>query len=111
MQALRTLRRAFCTADAPGLHKTITKHWMKKEIHKANGMVDSLILRDIPIDDLALTYLIEGNLEEDKHKEAYDYVFYALLHDQVLDIEIYRYLLEKSHGMDTSYLTLLYNLV
>ncbi len=111
MKALRMVTRAFSTGETVGLHKTISKHWMKKEIEKANVMVESLMREDVVIDDLALTYLIEGNLEEEKQKEAFDYVIYAHLTDQVLDIEIYRYLLEKSQGLDVSYLSLLYSLL
>jgi hypothetical protein len=36
---------------------------MKKDIQKANDMVNELREYSYQIDDLAITYLVEGNLE------------------------------------------------
>ena len=64
---------------------------MKKDIEKANEIFEELDRHSILVDDLAVTYLIEGNLEEEKFSQAFNYLIYAHLSHQVLDLEIYSY--------------------
>lgn len=65
--------------DRQSLYKTIVRCQRAKDMDRANRMFRELDSESVLVDDLALTYLIEGNGEENNGKKAFDYLIYVAM--------------------------------